>query len=194
MPSKLDAIKIDKNFVSGLCQDPQVMAVAHATVQVIENLGMVSIAEGVEDPADVAALQAMGCRCGQGHLFARPVPADELPRVKVSIKVRARSGERKLEVAVTWPQDQVAPPEIPNKIDAVVRGSLPDLRALDGAAAPPVVAVARRDKPTAEFPDGSIAFGLEFTDAVPVEVKERLTLDAPLTRIALAPAPAQPAR
>ena len=40
----------------------------------------------------------------------------------------------------------------------------------------------------------SIAFGLEFTDAVPVEVKERLTLDAPLTRIALAPAPAQPAR
>ena len=73
-----DAIKIDKNFVSGLCQDPQVMAVAHATVQVIENLGMVSVAEGVEDPADVAALQAMGCRCGQGHLFARPVPADEL--------------------------------------------------------------------------------------------------------------------
>lgn len=73
-----DAIKIDKNFVSGLCQDPQVMAVAHATVQVIENLGMVSVAEGVEDPADVAALQAMGCRCGQGHLFARPVPADDL--------------------------------------------------------------------------------------------------------------------
>ena len=111
-----------------------------------------------------------------------------------SYRVRQKIGERRLSAAVTWPPDQVAPPEIPNKIDAVVRGSLPDLRALDGAAAPPVVAVARRDKPTAEFPDGSIAFGLEFTDAVPVEVKERLTLDAPLTRIALAPAPAQPAR
>jgi hypothetical protein len=123
------------------------------------------------------------------------VPADELPRVKVSIKVRPRSGERKLEVAVTWPPDQVAPPEIPNKIDAVVRGSLPDLRVLDGALAPPVVAVARRDKPTAEFPDGSIAFGLQFTDAVTAEIKERLTLDAPLTRIALAPAaPAAPAK
>jgi len=116
------------------------------------------------------------------------VSPDELPRVKVSIKVRARSGERKLEVAVTWPMDQVAPPEIPNQIAAVVRGSLPDLRALDGAIAPPVVAVARRDKPTAEFPDGSIGFSLHFTDAVPAEVKERLTLDAPLDRIALAPA------
>jgi len=123
------------------------------------------------------------------------VPNDELPRVKVSIKVRPRSGERKLEVAVTWPPEQVAPPEIPNKIDAVVRGSLPDLRVLDSALAPPVVAVARRDKATAEFPDGSIAFGLQFTDALPPEVKDRLTLDAPLTRIALAPvAPPAPAK
>ncbi len=73
-----DTIKIDKSFVTGLCQDPQVMTVAHATVHVIENLGMVSVAEGIEDPAEVAALQALGCRCGQGYLFARPMPADKL--------------------------------------------------------------------------------------------------------------------
>lgn len=72
------AIKIDRSFVTGMTRDRQVIAVAHATVNVIENLGMVSIAEGVETRAEVATLQAMGCRFGQGQLFAPPVPADQL--------------------------------------------------------------------------------------------------------------------
>jgi EAL domain-containing protein (putative c-di-GMP-specific phosphodiesterase class I) len=71
-------IKIDKSFVTNVCRDPHVLAVAHATVNVIENLGMISVAEGIEEPGEVAALQAMGCRYGQGYLFARPVPGDEL--------------------------------------------------------------------------------------------------------------------
>jgi diguanylate cyclase (GGDEF)-like protein/PAS domain S-box-containing protein len=73
-----DTIKIDKSFVTNVCRDPHVLAVAHATVNVIENLGMVSVAEGIEDPAEVAVLQAMGCRYGQGYLFARPQPAESL--------------------------------------------------------------------------------------------------------------------
>ena len=68
-----DTVKIDKSFVTDLCADPQVMAVAHATVSVIENLGMTSVAEGIESDAEVAALQAIGCRYGQGILFARPM-------------------------------------------------------------------------------------------------------------------------
>lgn len=75
---RFDTIKIDKSFVTGLCQDPQVMAVAHATVSVIANLGMLSVAEGIEDPSEVAALQAMGCRFGQGFLFARPMAPERL--------------------------------------------------------------------------------------------------------------------
>jgi predicted signal transduction protein with EAL and GGDEF domain len=73
-----DTIKIDKSFVTDLGRDPHVLAVAHATVNVIENLGMASVAEGIEDPAEVAMLQAMGCRYGQGYLFARPLAADKL--------------------------------------------------------------------------------------------------------------------
>lgn len=122
------------------------------------------------------------------------VPPGEQPRVKVTVKIRPRVGERQLDVAVTWPVDQVAPPEIPTKVSAVVRGGVPDLRVLDAATAPPLVAAARKDKPTAEFPDGSVAFTLQFTDAVPAEVKARLTIEAPLDRIALAPAPAAPGR
>ncbi len=73
-----DTIKIDKSFVTHVGHDPHVLAVAHATVNVIENLGMVSVAEGIEDPAEVAVLQAMGCRYGQGYLFARPLQGDVL--------------------------------------------------------------------------------------------------------------------
>jgi EAL domain-containing protein (putative c-di-GMP-specific phosphodiesterase class I) len=71
-------IKIDKSFVTDLCRDPHVLAVAHATVNVIENLGMQSVAEGIEEPGEVAVLQSMGCRFGQGYLFARPMPASQL--------------------------------------------------------------------------------------------------------------------
>ncbi len=73
-------IKIDKSFVTDLSRDPHVLAVAHATVSVIENLGMISTAEGVEAPQQVAMLQAMGCRYGQGYLFGRPMPAERLLR------------------------------------------------------------------------------------------------------------------
>ena len=118
------------------------------------------------------------------------VPTDELPRVKVAVTVRPRLGDRKLNVAVTWPPDQAAPPEIPTQVAAVVRGSVPDLRLLDVAISPPLVAVARRDKPSAEFPDGSVGFTLQFTEAVPAEVRTRLTVETPLDRIALAPASA----
>ena len=54
------------------------LAVAHATVSVIENLGMASVAEGIEDPSEVATLQALGCRYGQGLWFAPAVPAEQV--------------------------------------------------------------------------------------------------------------------
>jgi predicted signal transduction protein with EAL and GGDEF domain len=73
-----DTIKIDKSFVTDLCNDPHVLAVAHATVNVIENLGMVSVAEGVEEPGELATLQSLGCRYGQGWLFGRPMAPEQL--------------------------------------------------------------------------------------------------------------------
>jgi EAL domain-containing protein (putative c-di-GMP-specific phosphodiesterase class I) len=43
-----------------------------------ESLGLVLIPEGIEEPAQADELRALGCRLGQGYLFGRPVPADEL--------------------------------------------------------------------------------------------------------------------
>jgi predicted signal transduction protein with EAL and GGDEF domain len=73
-----DVIKIDKSFMADLSRDMQALAIAQATIQVIENLGMRSVAEGVENAEDVSVLQALGCQYGQGYLFCRPVPGDRL--------------------------------------------------------------------------------------------------------------------
>jgi EAL domain-containing protein (putative c-di-GMP-specific phosphodiesterase class I) len=43
-----------------------------------ESLGLVLIPEGIEEPEQADALRALGCRVGQGFLFGRPVPADDL--------------------------------------------------------------------------------------------------------------------
>lgn len=71
-------IKIDKTFLTDINRDPHVLAVVHATINVIESLGMTSVAEGIEEASALAMLQGMGCRCGQGYLFARPMPAGDL--------------------------------------------------------------------------------------------------------------------
>jgi len=71
-------IKIDRSFIKDLNTGADVLAVMHATIRLIENLGMISLAEGVEEPAQLAILQSLGCRCAQGYLFSRPIPADQL--------------------------------------------------------------------------------------------------------------------
>jgi diguanylate cyclase (GGDEF)-like protein/PAS domain S-box-containing protein len=73
-----DTIKIDRSFVKDLNTGSDVLAVIHATVGLIENLGMASLAEGVEEPAQLAILQSLGCRYAQGYLFSRPVTAERL--------------------------------------------------------------------------------------------------------------------
>jgi EAL domain-containing protein (putative c-di-GMP-specific phosphodiesterase class I) len=44
----------------------------------VENLGMSSLAEGVEAASQATVLQSLGCHYAQGYLFSRPVPADRL--------------------------------------------------------------------------------------------------------------------
>ncbi len=74
-----DVIKIDRSFLKDIASSPDVLAVIHATITLVENLGMGSVAEGVEDATQVAALQSLGCRYAQGYYFSRPVTAEQLP-------------------------------------------------------------------------------------------------------------------
>ena len=69
----VDAIKIDRCFVTGLGVDPLDDAIVAAIVQLADALGHRVIAEGVETEEQVAALAALGCTDVQGFLFSRAV-------------------------------------------------------------------------------------------------------------------------
>jgi diguanylate cyclase (GGDEF)-like protein len=71
----MDVLKIDRSFTRDACEDS---ALLQAIVAMGESLGLVLIPEGIEEPEQADELRALGCRLGQGYLFGRPVPADQL--------------------------------------------------------------------------------------------------------------------
>jgi len=72
----LDALKLDRSFVSGLGPDETEPAIVAAVIEMGRALGMTVIAEGVETEQQAARLRALGCVYAQGFHFARPLPAD----------------------------------------------------------------------------------------------------------------------
>lgn len=73
-----DVIKIDRAFTARLDDGPDTLAVIHATVTLVENLGRTSVAEGVETAEQLAILQSLGCHFAQGYYLGRPVGAQHL--------------------------------------------------------------------------------------------------------------------
>ena len=67
-----DFIKIDRSFVDGLADDHALRVVVAAFVRLSLDLGATVVAEGVERPADLAALRDLGVDAAQGYLLGRP--------------------------------------------------------------------------------------------------------------------------
>jgi EAL domain-containing protein (putative c-di-GMP-specific phosphodiesterase class I) len=74
----VDALKIDKSFVSGLGEGIEDVAIVRAVVDLAHSLGMLVIAEGVETAEQLRQLQEMNCDLAQGYYFARPLPSEEM--------------------------------------------------------------------------------------------------------------------
>ena len=69
----IDVLKIDRSFVSN--SGPDGSAIARAIVDLGRTLNLEVIAEGIEEAEQARWLVDLGCRFGQGYLFARPVGA-----------------------------------------------------------------------------------------------------------------------
>ena len=72
----IEILKVHRSFVSALGRSADESSMTRAILQLAENLGMATIAEGVEEPAQVAALVELGCVYAQGFHFSRPLPHD----------------------------------------------------------------------------------------------------------------------
>jgi diguanylate cyclase (GGDEF)-like protein len=74
----LSFVKIDQSFVQGLGLSVDDERIVAAVVDLAANLGLRSIAEGVETTDQLTWLRELGCDQAQGYLVARPMPSDEV--------------------------------------------------------------------------------------------------------------------
>lgn len=74
----VDELKIDRAYVARLDRDPSAGAIVRASISLANELGIVSVAEGVEDGATVRALAELGCSEIQGYVISRPRPIDDM--------------------------------------------------------------------------------------------------------------------
>jgi PAS domain S-box-containing protein len=76
-----DELKVDASFVGSMDHTRGSRKIAAAIVGLGHSLGLITVAEGIETPAQAEMLLWLGCDRGQGWLYGRPVPAEELPGI-----------------------------------------------------------------------------------------------------------------
>ncbi|MBI4884018.1 MAG: EAL domain-containing protein, partial [Actinobacteria bacterium] len=76
----VDQLKIDRSFISRLAFDDSAAAIVRASINLANELGLTTIAEGIEDECALRIVSNLGCREIQGYLVSRPLPAYDLVR------------------------------------------------------------------------------------------------------------------
>ncbi len=71
----VDILKIDPSFVAGLGHDDTLTLLTRTIIQVGHDLGIMVVAEGIENQRQLRVLRELGCGYGQGFLVARPMAA-----------------------------------------------------------------------------------------------------------------------
>ena len=79
---RVDTVKIDKAFIRDMGQVASDRVMIEAVIMMADALELSVVAEGIETAEQLAILRGLGCTCGQGYHFSRPLPVEEfLPRV-----------------------------------------------------------------------------------------------------------------
>jgi EAL domain-containing protein (putative c-di-GMP-specific phosphodiesterase class I) len=74
----VDVLKIDRSFVAEMTRSPDAAALIHALVELGRTLGLVTLAEGIEEQKQLDGLRIEQCDQGQGFIFSRPAAASEI--------------------------------------------------------------------------------------------------------------------
>jgi diguanylate cyclase (GGDEF)-like protein len=77
----IDALKIDRSFISGLTASRESAALMHTLLQLGKALGLETLGEGIEEQGQLDELRREDCDSGQGFLFAKPLDADEVQQL-----------------------------------------------------------------------------------------------------------------
>ncbi|MBT2368478.1 EAL domain-containing protein [Streptomyces sp. ISL-10] len=79
----VDVLKLDRGLVEGVVESARLHKITSGLLRIARDLGMQSVADGVDMPEQVLALRAMGCTHGQGMAFAGPLDEYRLRRALV---------------------------------------------------------------------------------------------------------------
>jgi diguanylate cyclase (GGDEF)-like protein/PAS domain S-box-containing protein len=77
----IDALKIDKSFVHGLCTDASDANIVNAVITMGKSFDLTVIAEGIETREQFLKLQSRQCAEGQGFYFSEPIAANEFAKL-----------------------------------------------------------------------------------------------------------------
>lgn len=88
---KLDRVKIDRSFVDRLGQDKESTTIVRAVLGLASGFDLATTAEGIENEEQLASLRADGCLEGQGYLFGKAVPANDVQSLLESHKLTTKA-------------------------------------------------------------------------------------------------------
>jgi len=80
----LDVLKLDRSLVEGVVESARLHKITSGLLRIAGDLGLQSVADGVDLPEQVVALRAMGCTHGQGMAFSGPLDEYRLRRAMTS--------------------------------------------------------------------------------------------------------------
>ncbi|UYQ66340.1 aminotransferase class I/II-fold pyridoxal phosphate-dependent enzyme [Streptomyces peucetius] len=120
----IDVLKVDKSFIDNICVDTQQVALVDGIVRIADTLGLQVIAEGIEELSQRQLLTAMGCRFGQGYLFARPMTADQAEAL-LSGGLQNRAAGLIDRTGRTTPQQPSGPLPEPRAVDHMIPQAVP---------------------------------------------------------------------
>ncbi|MEP7201108.1 MAG: EAL domain-containing protein [Ilumatobacteraceae bacterium] len=166
----LDIIKIDKEFVQSV-DEPRSKALANTIVNMARNLGLRTVAEGIESEGQALELARLGCEFAQGYLFFRPLSAvamtalSEFEKPTDDAGARLRAGQRHSHAERDQRPERdrltpFAPPTIEQPSQTAARVLQPPTGQLPVVAAHPapvptgqqrVVEAKPKDEPTGEI-------------------------------------------
>lgn len=81
----IDVLKIDRSFMRRLTQGEREQNIVHSIITLARNLGMKTVAEGIETHEQLHILTEMACNAGQGFLFAKPMALPKLNQFLSSV-------------------------------------------------------------------------------------------------------------
>ena len=78
----IDEVKLDRQLIAPILYDRRAATIARSVIELAEEFGIASVAEGVENEETVRWLKKFGCDVVQGNYFCGPLPAGDIPLIQ----------------------------------------------------------------------------------------------------------------